>query len=64
MNNTYYSYVIAERFNDLLNSGLNKKQINNYQLAKIFEYYTSIKLSEKYNQTFYVYDVLFLKTQI
>ena len=55
MNNTY-SYLIAERFNDLLNSGLFVEQLDNFQLAKIFEYYTSIKLSEIYNQNFYVYD--------
>ena len=51
-----YAYLIAERFNDLLNSGITKEQLNNFQLAKIFEYYTCVKFTEKYNRLFYVYD--------
>ena len=33
-----------------------EKEINNYDLAKIFEYYSCIQLSKKYNQNYYEYN--------
>ena len=41
---------------DLINSGKELSDCNNYDLAKIFEYYSCIKLSEEYKQYFYHYD--------
>jgi len=48
-----YNIYIYERFNALLTSG--KKDFTNNDLCKIFEYYSAIKLSQEYNQTFYEY---------
>jgi superfamily II DNA or RNA helicase len=52
--NNLYLINIFEIYSDLINS--NKKELNNNDLWKIFEYYTCIKLSEKYNKPFYEYD--------
>jgi hypothetical protein len=41
------------RYNDLKNSG--KVEFTNNDLAKIFEYYSCIKLYEEYNRYFYEY---------
>ena len=48
-----YDNYIHNRYNDLL---LSNKEIDNYDLAKIFEYYSCIQLSKKYNQVFYEYN--------
>ena len=51
-----YNVYIYERFSDLLKSGKKVEEINNYDLAKIFEYFSCIKLSQEYKQTFYEYN--------
>jgi hypothetical protein len=48
-----YNNYIQNRFNDLI---ISKKEIDNYDLSKIFEYYSCVQLSKKYNQIFYEYD--------
>ncbi len=53
MNNTYAIYIY-ERYTDL--KKLHKQFLNYYNLAKIFEYYSCIKLSEEYNKPFYEYN--------
>lgn len=53
INNTYNIYIF-ERYTDLKRS--NKQELENNDLWKIFEYYSCIKLSEKYNIPFYEYD--------
>lgn len=52
---TRYNTYIYNRYQDLLKSGKQKENINNFDLAKIFEYYSCIKLSEEFNQPFYEY---------
>ena len=49
-----YKLLIYERYKDLLNA--NKNELDNYDLSKIFEYYSCIKLSEEYNKPFYEYN--------
>jgi superfamily II DNA or RNA helicase len=51
---TNYLNTIYYRFSNLLSS--KKVDFDNYDLSKIFEYYTAIKLSEEYNCEFLVYD--------
>ena len=48
--NIYYRYL------DLIKSGKTIDNINNFDLAKIFEYYSCIKLTEEYKQMFYEYN--------
>ena len=48
-----YKILIYERYTDLLNSN---KEFDNYDLSKIFEYYSCIKLSEELNKPFYEYN--------
>lgn len=48
-----YETYIYERYRDLKNSG--KKEFNNNDLWKIFEYYICIKLGEEYGRVFYEY---------
>jgi hypothetical protein len=50
-----YELYIYNKYQDLLKSGKNKDILNNFDLAKIFEYYSCIKLSEEFNQEFYEY---------
>ena len=52
----YNNYLINifERYTDLKKS--NKSEYDNFDLAKIFEYYSCIKLSEEYNKPFYEYN--------
>jgi superfamily II DNA/RNA helicase len=50
-----YKRYIRDRYQDLILSGKNKNNLNNFDLAKIFEYYSCIKLTEEYNQIFYEY---------
>jgi len=44
---------IKNRYNDLIISG---KELDNYDLAKIFEYYSCIQLSKQYKQLYYEYN--------
>ena len=48
-----YNDRIKNRYNDLVISG---KELDNYDLAKIFEYYSCIQLSKEYKQLFYEYN--------
>jgi hypothetical protein len=50
-----YNKYIYDRINDLINSGKDIVNFDNFDLAKIFEYYSCIKLSQEYNQIFYEY---------
>lgn len=50
-----YKRYIHFKYNDLIKSGKNPEDFNNFDLAKIFEYYSCIKLTEEYNQPFYEY---------
>ena len=47
---TKYKIYIHNRYQDLIKSGKTKDKLNNFDLAKIFEYYSCIKLSEDFNQ--------------
>jgi len=49
-----YLINIFERYTNLKKS--NKQDLDNYDLCKIFEYYTCIKLSEEYQKCFYEYN--------
>jgi len=49
-----YKLKICERFTDLITSG--KTEYDNNDLWKIFEWFSCIKLSEKYGKIFYEYD--------
>jgi hypothetical protein len=52
-----YNNYIQNRYNDILNDLIiSKKDIDNYDLDKIFEYYSCIQLSKKYKQQFYEYN--------
>ena len=51
-----YNKHIYDRFKSLIDSGKKNGEINNNDLAKIFEYYSCIKLMNEYNQKFYEYD--------
>jgi len=44
-----YNIYIYEKYKELKNSG---KVINNYDLSKIFEWFSCVKLTEKYKKTF------------
>lgn len=52
---TRYKTYIYQKYQDLLQSGKTIDKIDNFDLAKIFEYYSCIKLSEEYKQIFYEY---------
>ena len=52
---TKYKLYIYERYNNLLKLGKTNEMLNNYDLAKIFEYYSCIKLTEEFKQYFYEY---------
>ena len=49
-----YNINIYERYKDLKKS--NKLELDNFDLCKIFEYYTCNKLSEEYKKPFYEYN--------
>ena len=49
-----YNINIFERYSDLKRA--DKFKVTHNDLAKIFEYYTCIKLSYEYNQAFYEYN--------
>ena len=48
-----YNIYIKERYESLVKSG---NEFDNYNLSKIFEYYSCIQLTKKYNQEFREYD--------
>ena len=50
-----YTKAIYRKYSDLLKSGKKSTELDNNDLAKIFEYYSCIKLSEELNQQFYMY---------
>ena len=50
-----YNKCIYDELNKYINSGKEIKDFDNNDLAKIFEYYSCIKLSQEYNQIFYEY---------
>ena len=52
----YNKYIINiyERYLDLKKS--NKQVFDNYDLSKIFEYYSCLKLTDEYKKQFYEYD--------
>ena len=50
-----YKIYIYDRYHNLKKSGKKLNDFNNFDLAKIFEYYSCIKLTEEFNQTFYEY---------
>jgi len=54
----YDLYVkrIYERYNDLLKAGKKPEDMTNMDLWKIFEYFTCIKLTNKYKKQFYEYE--------
>ena len=52
---TRYKIYIHNRYQDLIKSSKTKDNLNNFDLAKIFEYYSCIKLSEESTQPFYEY---------
>jgi predicted helicase len=52
---TKYKIYIRNRYQDLIKSDKTKDNLNNFDLAKIFEYYSCIKLSEEFKQSFYEY---------
>jgi len=47
-----YKLYIYRRYLDLLNSGKKSDELTNNDLAKIFEFYSCIKLSEEFNREF------------
>ena len=49
-----YNINIYERYKDLKKS--NKPGLDNFDLCKIFEYYTCNKLSQEYQKPFYEYN--------
>jgi len=49
-----YNYEISKRYIDLQKSG--KKEFDNNDLWKIFEYFSCIKLTDEYNKQFYCYE--------
>ena len=51
-----YKIYIYDRYHNLKKSGKKINDFNNFDLAKIFEYYSCIKLTEEFNQTFYEYN--------
>jgi superfamily II DNA or RNA helicase len=51
-----YKSIISQRYNDLLISGKKPEDFDNYDLSKIFEYYTCIQLAGEYSTPFYEYN--------
>jgi len=50
-----YQTKIFRLFRDILKSGKKVDDIDNNDMATIFEYYSAIRLSEEFNQKFYMY---------
>ena len=50
-----YNNYIYDRYTDLLKCKT-ASELNNYDLCKIFEYYSCIKLSHEFNTVFYEYN--------
>ncbi len=53
--NTRYKLFIHNKVKDLINADKKFKNFDNFDLAKIFEYYSCIKLSEEFKKPFYEY---------
>jgi superfamily II DNA or RNA helicase len=51
-----YITEIYERYLNLKKAGKSINKLDNFDLCKIFEYFTCIKLSEEYKRNFYQYD--------
>jgi superfamily II RNA helicase len=51
--NQLYNIYIFEKYSEIKNSG---KELDNNDLWKIFEWFSCIKLTKKYNQQFYEYN--------
>jgi len=54
--NAQYQIYIYERYTDLIAAGKTADTMTNNDLWKIFEYFSCIKLSEKYRRQFYEYN--------
>ncbi len=52
----YYDEKIYWKYFDLKNSGKLPKDFDNYDLSKIFEYYSCIKITEEFNKNMYAWD--------
>ncbi len=52
----YYDEKIYWKYFDLKNSGKLPKNYDNYDLSKIFEYYSCIKITEEFNKNMYAWD--------
>ena len=50
-----YNKCIYDELNKYINSGKEIEDFDNNDLAKIYEYYSCIKLSQEYKQVFYEY---------
>jgi hypothetical protein len=50
-----YTKAIYRKYSDLIKSGKKATELDNNDLAKIFELYSAIRLSEEFNQQFYMY---------
>ena len=48
-----YNYRIYHLYNNLITNNI---ELNNYNLSKIFEYYSCIQLTHQLNKPFYLYD--------
>ena len=53
-----YKRLMRNLYQNLLNAKIKPENMTNNNLAKIFEYYSCIKLSEEFNQQFYEYNDL------
>ena len=51
-----YNIWIYQLYSCIKQDKADDSQIDNYDLAKIFELYSCVQLSNKYNQLFYHYD--------
>jgi len=51
-----YNVYIHQIYDDIINSGKKINKIDNYDLSKIFEYFSCIQLSKKYERPFYEYN--------
>ncbi len=52
----FYDNKIYWKYFDLKNSGKLPKEYDNYDLSKIFEYYSCIKITEEFNKNMYAWD--------
>jgi primosomal protein N' len=52
---SYYNYLILNLYKNFKDNNI---ELDYYKLAKIYEYYTCIKLEEEYDELFYEYDIM------